>query len=63
LASTEGSFVCPEGAAVLAALKKLRTENWIKPEETAVLLNTGAGIKYPDTLKFDLPYCQVDGTV
>jgi threonine synthase len=63
LASTEGSFVCPEGAAVLAGLKKLRAENWLKPEETVVLLNTGAGIKYPDTLHFDLPYCAVDGTI
>jgi threonine synthase len=63
LASTEGSFVCPEGAAVLAGLKKLRAESWLKPEETVVLLNTGAGIKYPDTLKFDLPYCPVDGTI
>jgi threonine synthase len=63
LASLEGAFVCPEGAAVLAGLKKLRQENWLKPEETAVLLNTGAGIKYPDTLRFDLPYCPVDGTI
>ncbi|MDR3146099.1 MAG: threonine synthase [Treponema sp.] len=63
LASLEGAFVCPEGAAVLAGLKNLRAANWLKAGETAVLLNTGAGIKYPDTLRFDLPYCPVDGTV
>ncbi|MDR1932847.1 MAG: threonine synthase [Spirochaetales bacterium] len=63
LASLEGTFICPEGAAVFAGLKKLRAGNWLKAGETAVLLNTGAGIKYPDTLKFDLPYCPVDGTV
>ncbi|AEF84480.1 threonine synthase [Treponema primitia ZAS-2] len=63
LASTEGAFVCPEGAAVLAALKRLRAENWLKADETAVLLNTGAGIKYPDTLQFKLNYCPVDGTI
>jgi threonine synthase len=63
LASLEGAFVCPEGAAVLEGLKKLRAAGWLKAGETAVLLNTGAGIKYPDTLRFDLPYCPVDGTV
>jgi threonine synthase len=63
LASTEGTFVCPEGAAVLAGLKKLRTDGWLKVEETAVLLNTGTGIKYPDILKFDLPYCPVAGKI
>jgi threonine synthase len=63
LASLEGAFVCPEGAAVLAALKRLRDEDWLKAGETAVLLNTGAGIKYPDALRFDLPSCPVDGTI
>jgi threonine synthase len=63
LASLEGSFICPEGAAALAGLKKLRAAGWLKAEETAVLLNTGGGIKYPDTLHFDLPYCPVDGTI
>jgi threonine synthase len=63
LASLEGTFVCPEGAAVMAGLKKLRAADWLKAGETAVLLNTGAGIKYPDTLQFDLPFCPVDGTI
>jgi threonine synthase len=63
LARAEGTFVCPEGAAAFAGLKKLRAADWLGKDETAVLLNTGAGIKYPDTLKFDLPYCPVDGTL
>jgi threonine synthase len=63
LARAEGCFICPEGAAAFAALKKLRADNWLKADETAVILNTGAGIKYPDTLSFDLPYCPVDGAV
>ncbi|MDR2632009.1 MAG: threonine synthase [Treponema sp.] len=50
LASLEGAFVCPEGAAVLAGLKKLRDADWLKAGETAVLLNTGSGLKYPDIL-------------
>jgi threonine synthase len=63
LASGEGAFICPEGAAAFAGLKKLRAENWIAKDETVVLLNTGAGIKYPDTLQFELPYCPIDGEV
>lgn len=60
LAKTEGSFVCPEGAAVYSAAKKLRNSGWIKENESVVLLNTGAGIKYPDTLKFSAPYLELD---
>ncbi|GHV25894.1 threonine synthase [Spirochaetia bacterium] len=63
LARTEGCFICPEGAAVFAALKKLRAGDWLKAHESAVLLNTGAGIKYPGALSFDLPYCPIDGSV
>jgi threonine synthase len=63
LASKEGAFVCPEGAAAFAGLKKLRAENWLKQDETAVLLNTGAGLKYPTLFEFDLPYCPLDGEI
>jgi threonine synthase len=58
LASLEGNFVCPEGAAIYAAAKQLRQEGWIKADDRVVLLNTGAGIKYPDTLQFDVPYLE-----
>jgi threonine synthase len=47
LAAGEGIFACPEGAALLAAVKKLRNAGWIRGGETVVILNTGAGIKYP----------------
>lgn len=60
LAGIEGQFVCPEGAATYAAAKKLRETGWIKKSETVVLLNTGAGIKYPDTLSFSPPYLEYD---
>ena len=58
LASLEGNFVCPEGAAIYAAAKQLRAEGWIKPDDKVVLLNTGAGIKYPDTLQIEVPYIE-----
>ncbi|MDW0108717.1 threonine synthase [Sporosarcina aquimarina] len=58
IAELEGAFVCPEGAAVFAAARRLREQNWIKEEEVVVVLNTGAGIKYPDTVDFELPTLQ-----
>ncbi|MBL0716388.1 MAG: threonine synthase [Desulfosarcina sp.] len=50
MASREGTFVCPEGAATLSAAVKLTQTGWIKPEEKVVLLNTGSGLKYPETV-------------
>ena len=48
LASMEGIFAAPEGAATLAALKELIQQGWIHPEERIVLFNTGSGLKYLD---------------
>ena len=55
LARTEGTFICPEGAANLSAAMKLRQSGWIKPEEHVVLLNTGSGLKYPETVSVSPP--------
>jgi threonine synthase len=44
----EGTFACPEGGAVLAALEKLLAAGWVSPEERVVLFNTGTGLKYPN---------------
>jgi len=55
LASREGAFVCPEGAATLSAAAKLARDGWIKPEEKVVLLNTGTGLKYPETVSVECP--------
>jgi threonine synthase len=48
LGGLEGIFPAPEGAATLAALKKLVQQGWIDPEERIVLFNTGSGLKYLD---------------
>ncbi|RFU60460.1 threonine synthase [Peribacillus glennii] len=53
VASLEGNFICPEGAATFAAAKILRENNWIKPNETVVCLNTGQGIKYPESFEVE----------
>jgi threonine synthase len=49
-ASTEGVLVCPEGAATVAAIRKLQERSELDEDEVVVALNTGAGIKYPETL-------------
>ncbi|HET7657066.1 MAG TPA: pyridoxal-phosphate dependent enzyme, partial [Bacillales bacterium] len=54
----EGAFVCPEGAAAFAAAKDLREKGWIQADENVVVLNTGAGIKYPNTVNVDVPILQ-----
>jgi len=46
LGRMEGIFAAPEGAATLAAFKKLVETKWILPEEQVVLFNTGSGLKY-----------------
>lgn len=55
IAQKEGVFVCPEGAATFFAARQLKNDGWIKEDETVVVLNTGAGIKYPDTVQVDVP--------
>jgi len=46
LASREGIFACPEGAASLAGLHKLLDSGFIHQEDRIVLFNTGTGLKY-----------------
>lgn len=63
LAQNEGLFVCPEGAATLAATHQLLKEGWIKPDEKVVLLNTGSGLKYPDTVSITPPLLHKDDEI
>ncbi|MCG3694602.1 threonine synthase [Aliarcobacter butzleri] len=60
IAKEEGLFICPEGAATLAATEKLYKIGWIKKDEKVVLLNTGSGLKYPDTVKSNPPLLKID---
>jgi threonine synthase len=53
VARTEGSFVCPEGAACFTAVRRLRESGWLSGTEQVVVLNTGTGLKYPDTIATD----------
>jgi threonine synthase len=48
---TEGVFFCPEGAACVAALRRLTQNGWIKPTDHVLIFNTASGLKYLDVLQ------------
>jgi threonine synthase len=50
-ARTEGLFAAPEGAASLAAYRKLRSSGFLSEKDNVVLFNTGTGLKYLDVLQ------------
>lgn len=50
MARKEGVFACPEGAATLAALVKLKERDLVGAEERIILFNTGSGLKYTHLL-------------
>ena len=48
--SREGLLLSPEGAAATAAYDHLLATGFLTPEDRCVLFNTGAGLKYVDTV-------------
>ena len=46
IGAATGIFTAPEGAACLPALRKLMDQYLVKEDETVVIFNTGAGVKY-----------------
>ncbi|WP_255455457.1 pyridoxal-phosphate dependent enzyme [Microlunatus sp. Gsoil 973] len=63
LAASDGAFICPEGAACMAAVKQLRESGWLSASDEVVVLNTGAGLKYPETVQVDVPTLPIDGVI
>ena len=55
VARLEGSLICPEGAACFAAVRQLRASGWLSAADEVVILNTGSGLIYPQTLPADAP--------
>ena len=47
----EGVFAAPEGAASLAAYRKLHDSCFFGPDDAVVLFNTGTGLKYLDMIE------------
>jgi len=48
LSAATGICAAPEGGACLAALRSLRAQGWVQPDETVILFNTGTGLKYAE---------------
>ena len=46
IGAAEGLFCAPEGAACLPALRSLIEQNLVAENESVVIFNTGAGVKY-----------------
>lgn len=64
VAELEGNFICPEGAATFAAARILREQNWIKQDDKVICLNTGQGIKYPESVDLsNVPLLQPDDVI
>jgi threonine synthase len=63
IAGLEGLFVCPEGGAVVAGLRKLVESGWVGADERVVLFNTGTGLKYPECFPVDLPVLDPNGPI
>jgi threonine synthase len=55
LASVEGVFAAPEGAACVAALRSLLASGFLTAEEKIVILNTGSGLKYLEAYSTRFP--------
>jgi len=54
-ARVEGVFAAPEGAAALAAYRKLLASGFFAAKDTVVLFNTGSGLKYLDVIGEEKP--------
>jgi len=55
MASEEGVFPAPEGAACAAALEKLLVSGFLGPDDRIVLYNTGSGLKYAEAYATRFP--------
>jgi threonine synthase len=67
VARLEGCFICPEGAACVTAVRRLRESGWLAESDQVVVLNTGTGLIYPDTIPvaahIDLPVLAPAGAI
>jgi threonine synthase len=55
LASEEGIYAAPEGAACVAALEKLLAAGFLGRADRIVIYNTGSGLKYPEAYSTRFP--------
>jgi len=63
VARLEGSLICPEGAACFAAVRQLRAAGWLSETDEVVVLNTGTGLIYPETMTARAPLLPLPGSI
>jgi threonine synthase len=63
VARLEGNIICPEGAACFAAVRHLRESGWLSETDEVVVLNTGTGLIYPETMATDPPLLPPSGSI
>lgn len=63
LAKTEGLFICPEGATLVAAVNKLVKSEFLKPDDKIVILNTGSGLKYSNLIDEKVTILEIDADI
>jgi threonine synthase len=54
IGGAEGIFFCPEGAACVAALRRLTQQGWVQPSDSVLIFNTASGLKYLDVISNNL---------
>ncbi len=62
-ARMEGMFICPEGAATVAALRKLVADGYLGADDRVMTINTGSGLKYSYVVDIDLPVLDIDDDI
>lgn len=62
-ADAEGSFICPEGAAGVAATRNLVSEGFLSADDEVLIVNTGSGLKYSSVVDVDLPVMDIDDDI
>uniref|UniRef100_Q02BL4 Threonine synthase n=1 Tax=Solibacter usitatus (strain Ellin6076) TaxID=234267 RepID=Q02BL4_SOLUE len=55
LASDEGIYAAPEGAACVCAAQRLLKSGFLKSTDRMVIYNTGSGLKYPEAYSTRFP--------
>jgi threonine synthase len=55
IGNAEGIFFCPEGAACVAALRRLVKIGWLGAGEEVLVFNTASGLKYLDVIRRNTP--------
>ena len=63
VARLEGTLICPEGAACFAAVRQLRASGWLSGTDEVVVLNTGTGLIYPETMASHPPLLPPSGSI